>query len=523
MRTELDNCGKFLSTEKFSTPFHVVTRCAQNWTFLENLVPKKSPTSSSYTPPPHSYITGSVKPKMETSKSFDMRARSGRFFWDQIFHNSPVLCASGDHVERRGKFFRSIKIFHNCPVFSPRRSASRYRLQRRVRDLSGDVVTRCAQNWTIVENFYRPKKFSTPFHVVTRCAQNWTFVENLVPKKISHFELLYPPPHSYITGSVKPKMETSKSFDMRARSGRFFWDQIFHNSPVLCASGDHVERRGKFFRSIKIFHNCPVFSPRRSASRYRLQRRVRDLSGDVVTRCAQNWTIVENFYRPKKIFHAVPRGHPMRTELDFCGKFGPKKSPTSSSYTPPHSYITGSVKPKMETSKSFDMRARSGRFFWDQIFHNSPVLCASGDHVERRGKFFRSIKIFHNCPVFSPRRSASRYRLQRRVRDLSGDVVTRCAQNWTIVENFYRPKKIFHAVPRGHPMRTELDFCGKFGPKKISHFELLYPPPHSYITGSVKPKMETSKSFDRQGYKSSKWEIFLGPNFPQKSSSVRIG
>ena len=52
MRTELDNCGKFLSTEKFSTPFHAVTRCAQNWTFLENLVPKKSPTSSSYTPPP---------------------------------------------------------------------------------------------------------------------------------------------------------------------------------------------------------------------------------------------------------------------------------------------------------------------------------------------------------------------------------------------------------------------------------------------------------------------------------------
>ena len=73
-------------------------------------------------------------------------------------------------------------------------------------------------------------------------------------------------------------------------------------------------------------------------------------------------------------------------------------------------------------------------------------------------------------------------------------------------------------------MRTELDYCGKFGPKKISHFELLYPPPLLfYITGSVKPKMETSKSFDRRGYKSSKWEIFLGPNFPQKSSSVRIG
>ena len=112
-------------------------------------------------------------------------------------------------MERRGKFFRSIKIFHKSPVFSPRRGASRYRLQRRVRDLSGDVVTRCAQNWTFVENFYRSKKFSTPFHVVTRCAQNWTIVENLAPKK-SPTSSSYTPPHSYVTGSVKHEKSPSR-------------------------------------------------------------------------------------------------------------------------------------------------------------------------------------------------------------------------------------------------------------------------------------------------------------------------
>ena len=149
------------------------------------------------------------------------------------------FCAHRVTTERRGKFFRSIKNSIKVQFFSPRRSASRYRLQRRVRDLSGGVVTRCAQNWTFVENFYRPEKFSTPFHVVTRCAQNWTFVENLIQKKISHFELLYPPPLPYyVAGSVKPKMETSKSFDRRGyKSSKWeiFFGAKFSTKVQFCA------------------------------------------------------------------------------------------------------------------------------------------------------------------------------------------------------------------------------------------------------------------------------------------------
>ena len=38
-------------------------------------------------------------------------------------------------------------------------------------------------------------------------------------------------------------------------------------------------------------------------------------------------------------------------------------------------------------------------------------------------------------------------------------------------------------------MRTELDYCGKFGPKKISHFEHLYLLSPSYVTGSAIFKM----------------------------------
>ena len=55
MRTELDNCGKFLSTEKI---FHAVQRVFRMRTepgFCENLVPK-SPTSSFLYPPPPSFL-----------------------------------------------------------------------------------------------------------------------------------------------------------------------------------------------------------------------------------------------------------------------------------------------------------------------------------------------------------------------------------------------------------------------------------------------------------------------------------
>ena len=78
-------------------------------------------------------------------------------------------------MERRGKFFRSIKIFHNSPILC----ASGDHVAGEVANAALEAITRRTtsrrKNWTIVENFYRSKKFSTPFHVVTRCAQNWTF------------------------------------------------------------------------------------------------------------------------------------------------------------------------------------------------------------------------------------------------------------------------------------------------------------------------------------------------------------
>ena len=112
-----------------------------------------------------------------------------------------------------------------------------------------------------------------------------------------------------------------------------------------------------------------------------------------------------------------------------------------------------------------------GDFFWDQIFHKSPVLCASGD----RGngvEIFRSIKIFHNCPVLC----ASGDHAAGEVANAALEAITRrttprrkTGQLWKILST----EKIFHAVPRGHPMRTELTIVENLVPK-ISHFELSY-------------------------------------------------
>ena len=48
----MNGVENFIIFSKFSTPFHVVARCAQNWTFVKNLAPKNLPLRALIHPPP---------------------------------------------------------------------------------------------------------------------------------------------------------------------------------------------------------------------------------------------------------------------------------------------------------------------------------------------------------------------------------------------------------------------------------------------------------------------------------------
>ena len=73
---------------------------------------------------------------------------------------SRFLCASGDHAERRGKFFRSIKIFHNSPILC----ASGYHAAGEVANATLEAITRrttLAEKMNGVENLIIDKNFQT--------------------------------------------------------------------------------------------------------------------------------------------------------------------------------------------------------------------------------------------------------------------------------------------------------------------------------------------------------------------------
>ena len=177
-----------------------------------------------------------------------------------------------------------------APLAVWRRTSSRARTVRagEVANAALEAITRRTtsrrKNWTIVENFYRSKKFSTPFHVVTRCAQNWTFwtdrplclqltyiyfwtIWNLRPN-FPELSKIYNTfcgqfwkigvSADYIFQNCPQNvlyiLDNSGKFGLRFQIVQKYiyvsWRQsapVRPKSPVLCASGDHVNGVENFF------------------------------------------------------------------------------------------------------------------------------------------------------------------------------------------------------------------------------------------------------------------------------------
>ena len=176
---ELDFCGKFLSTEKFST--RVSTRAHRIWTIVENW-PKKISLRALI--PPLFLYSSSVKPKNDFEKLHDRRGYKSSEVGDflgPIFHKSQ-FCAHRVTTWSGMENFSVDKNFPQKSSFSPRRGASRYRLQRHAFATSPAAWSPDAQNWTFVESFIDQKNFSAvPWS--TRYIWGLFVVKNLAPSR----------------------------------------------------------------------------------------------------------------------------------------------------------------------------------------------------------------------------------------------------------------------------------------------------------------------------------------------------
>ena len=208
-------------------------------------------------------------------------------------------------------------------------------------------LVRCALYWrkrgTAWKIFPVDNFFSTPFHVVTRCAQNWTFWTD----RPLCLQLTYI--YFWTIWNLRPNFpELSKIYNTFCGQ---FWkigvsaDYIFQNCPqnVLYI----LDNSGKFGLRFQIVQKYIYVSWRQSG-----------LSVQKVQFCAHRvttWNGVENFYRPEKF----------STKVQFCA----------------HRVTTSPERPRTRPPRRGE-NERRGKFFRSiKIFHKSPVLCASGDHV----------------------------------------------------------------------------------------------------------------------------------------------